>query len=74
MKKKLTNTLKIYRFMNDEMSQEELGRAVGLSRSSISMLENGKRLPTLIQAYRLSKQLNTTIEELFFGKERLFSS
>ncbi|KMQ49346.1 hypothetical protein CHISP_3743 [Chitinispirillum alkaliphilum] len=74
MKKKLTNTLKIYRFMNDEMSQEELGRAVGLSRSSISMLENGKRLPTLIQAYRLSKQLNTTIEELFFGKERPSSS
>ncbi|KMQ49316.1 hypothetical protein CHISP_3772 [Chitinispirillum alkaliphilum] len=74
MKKKLTNTLKIYRFMNDEMSQEELGRAVGLSRSSISMLENGKRLPTLIQAYRLSKQLNTTIEELFFGKESFSSS
>ncbi|KMQ49350.1 hypothetical protein CHISP_3740 [Chitinispirillum alkaliphilum] len=74
MKKKLTNTLKTYRFMNDEMSQEELGRAVGLSRSSILMLENGKRLPTLIQAYRLSKQLNTTIEELFFGKESFSSS
>ena len=73
MNKVFTNGLKMYRLKHGEMSQEELGRVIGLSRSSVSMLESGKRMPTLIQAYQLAKMLGTTVEELFFSQTKLQS-
>ena len=66
MKGKLLNKLRRYRFLNNEMTQEQLGRKIGLSRQSVCAIETGKRMPTLIQAYRISKLLNVSIEEIFF--------
>lgn len=48
------------------MTQEQLGRKIGLSRQSVCAIETGKRMPTLTKAYRISKLLNVSIEEMFF--------
>lgn len=59
-----------YRFLKNEMTQEQLGKQLGISRQSICDIETGKRPPTLRQAHQIATLLNTTIDELFFGTEK----
>ncbi|MCL1956736.1 MAG: helix-turn-helix transcriptional regulator [Fibromonadales bacterium] len=40
------------------LSQFELSERCGLSRQTISLFESGKRVPTLISLFQLSKGLN----------------
>ncbi len=51
------------------LSQEELSRRSGVSRSIISALESGKeRITTTKTLLRLADALETTVDVLFFGK------
>ena len=59
-----------YRFLNNEMTQQQLGKLMGLSRASVCEIETGKRIPTLHQAHFIAKILNTTIDVLFFPEEQ----
>jgi DNA-binding XRE family transcriptional regulator len=61
---KFTSNLKKYRQFN-ELTQEELANIVNVRRETIARLENAKYNPSLELAVRISKQLNTPIEELF---------
>ncbi|MBA2862008.1 helix-turn-helix transcriptional regulator [Methanococcus maripaludis] len=56
--------IKEYRAKYD-MTQEELGKLVGVRRETISFLEKGKYNPSLKLAHLISKALNATIDELF---------
>ncbi len=56
------------RRLSSGMSQAELSRRTGVSRSEISAIETGKLIPSVKTALALAKALNTTVEELF-GKE-----
>lgn len=47
------------------ISQEELANKCNVSRQTIKAIENIKYDPTLMLAFKLSKQLNTTVDELF---------
>ena len=47
------------------LSQEELAKKCGVSRQTVNAIENNKYDPTLMLAFKLSKQLNTTVDELF---------
>lgn len=47
------------------ISQEELVNKCNVSRQTINAIENNKYDPTLMLAFKLSKQLNTTVDELF---------
>jgi putative transcriptional regulator len=40
------------------LTQVELSKRCGLSRQTISLFESGKRVPTLISLFQLSKGLN----------------
>jgi len=42
------------------LSQQELADRCGLSRQTISLFESGKRMPTLLSLFYLSKGLNTS--------------
>ncbi|MED1286392.1 MULTISPECIES: helix-turn-helix domain-containing protein [Bacillus cereus group] len=44
--------------LNSKMSQEELAFNSGLDRTYISLLERGKRRPTINTLFALSKALN----------------
>lgn len=57
-----------YRFLNGEMTQEEFGRRLGISRQAVSDIENGRSTPSLILAHKIATEFKTTIDELFFPK------
>lgn len=47
------------------LSQEELARKCGVSRQTVNAIENNKYDPTLMLAFNLAKELNTTVDKLF---------
>ena len=49
--------------------QEELARAMGVSRQTISSLENGRYNPSITLAYKIAKFFDRTIEEVFIFEE-----
>ncbi len=61
---KFISNLKKYRQFN-ELTQEELAKKVNVRRETIARLENAKYNPSLELAVRISKELNTPIEDLF---------
>lgn len=48
------------------LRQEDLARALGVSRQTIIAIENDKYNPTLELAMKLARHLHTPVEELFF--------
>ena len=52
--------------------QEEFAKAMGVSRQTISSLENGRYNPSILLAYKIAKYFDMTIEEVFcFDEEPL---
>ena len=47
------------------IKQDELGKMLGVSRQTISSLENGRYNPSIMLAYKLAKYFGLTIEEVF---------
>lgn len=48
-----------------KLSQEELATAVGVTRQTITSLECGKYIASLVLAYKIAKYFGLTIEEVF---------
>ena len=44
--------------------QEELARQMGVSRQTISSLENGRYNPSIMLAYKIARYFGMTIEEV----------
>lgn len=53
------------------MTQAGLAELVKVRRETIVFLEKGKYNPSLLLAYRLSRALHTTIDELFIFEEEV---
>lgn len=49
--------------------QEELARELGVSRQTISSLENGRYNPSILLAYKVSVFFGLTIEDVFIFEE-----
>lgn len=49
--------------------QDELAKAMGVSRQTISSLENGRYNPSILLAYKIAKYFDMTIEEVFVFEE-----
>ncbi len=49
--------------------QEELAKALGVSRQTISSLENGRYNPSIMLAFKLAKFFGMSIEEIFIFEE-----
>lgn len=47
------------------LSQEELAKKCGVSRQTVNAIENNKYDPTLSLAFRLARELQLTVDELF---------
>ncbi|ULG72218.1 helix-turn-helix transcriptional regulator [Macrococcus brunensis] len=47
------------------ISQSELSEKLNVSRQTINAIENNKYDPTLALAFKLAKEFNTTVDELF---------
>jgi putative transcriptional regulator len=49
--------------------QEDMAKAMGVSRQTISSLENGRYNPSIMLAYKIAKYFGMTIEEVFVFEE-----
>ena len=49
--------------------QEEFAKSLGVSRQTISSLENGRYNPSILLAHRIAKFFGMTIEEVFIFDE-----
>lgn len=50
-----------------KISQEYLAEIVGLHRNYIGLIERGQRRVTIENLYKIAKELNITLEEIFKG-------
>ena len=49
--------------------QDELAKMMGVSRQTISSLENGRYNPSIMLAYKIARYFDMTIEEVFIFDE-----
>ena len=61
----LENRLKEYRARH-HLTQAELAEKVGVTRKTINTVENKVFIPSTILALKLAKELDTTVDDLFF--------
>lgn len=64
----LYNRLKEYRARLG-VNQQEMGRLVGVSRQTISLIERGDYSPSITLALKLAKTCHASVEELFWYEE-----
>jgi putative transcriptional regulator len=64
----LRNRLRVAR-AEREMSQEELGALAGVTRQTISSIENMQYVPSAQLAFLLAKVLDKPVAELFYLEE-----
>jgi putative transcriptional regulator len=48
-----------------ELSQGDLGKALGVSRQTINAIETGRYLPSLPLAIAMAQYFETSVEEIF---------
>ena len=51
--------------------QEEFAKSMGVSRQTISSLENGRYNPSIMLAHKIAKYFDMTIEEVFIFEEEV---
>ena len=49
----------------DNVSQEDLAKHLGVSRQTISSIENGRYNPSIVLAFKIADFFNLKIEEIF---------
>lgn len=64
MKNKIENIRKEQGILQDEMA-----KALGVSRQTISSLENGRYNPSIMLAYKIAKYFGMNIEDIFVFEE-----
>ena len=50
------------------LSQTDLAKNIGVSRQTINMIENGAYNPTIELCIRICKELDVTLNDLFWRK------
>jgi putative transcriptional regulator len=59
------NDIRTLRFLSGEMTQGDLGDAVGVTRQTIAAIEQGKYSPSLEVAFRIARVFGKPLEEVF---------
>ena len=52
-----------------EMTQSDLGDALGVSRQTINSIEGGRYLPSLPLAFRIARLFDVELEQIFEMEE-----
>ena len=65
MKIVMSNQIRKLRFLNDEMTQQELARLSGCTRQTINAIEAAKYGPSLELAFKIAEVFDVGIEEVF---------
>jgi putative transcriptional regulator len=62
---KLGNNIRKCRFEHDEISQQALANAVGVTRLTIHSIEKSKFVPSTLLALKIARFFGKTVEEIF---------
>lgn len=62
----LQNNIRKLRFEKDDMTQESLAEAVGVTRQTIIAIEKGNYVPSLLLALTIARFFNKNVEEIFY--------
>jgi putative transcriptional regulator len=63
---KLKNDLRRCRFEHNEISQQALANAVGVTRLTIHSIEKGKFNPSVLLALKIAEFFNKPVGEIFY--------
>lgn len=63
---KLENNLRTYRFEHDQISQQDLANAVGVTRLTIHSIETGKFNPSTLLALKIAQFFEASVEDIFY--------
>ncbi|MCB0736405.1 MAG: helix-turn-helix transcriptional regulator [Bacteroidetes bacterium] len=64
-KYRITSQLRTLRFMNGEMTQQELADKLGVTRQTIAAIEKEKYSPSLELAFLIAEEFNTKVDDVF---------
>lgn len=64
-KSQVSNNVRKHRFLNGEMTQQDLAKQVGVARQTIIAIEQGKFCPSLETALRMEKIFGVPVSEIF---------
>jgi putative transcriptional regulator len=62
----LGNNIRRCRFNRNEISQEALAEAIGVTRQTIHSIEKGKYIPSALLAFKIAKFFEKNVEEVFY--------
>jgi len=63
---KLGSNLRRCRFDNNEMQQQELASAIGVSRQTIYSIEKGRFIPSTLLALQIARYFSKSVEDIFY--------
>jgi putative transcriptional regulator len=63
--RRINNNIRTLRFFQDEMTQQQLAKKVGVTRQTIIAMEKGKYSPSLELAFRIALVFEVPLEEVF---------
>jgi len=66
----MKTNLRKFRFLQGELTQQQLADLVMVSRQTIVSIEGGDYAPSVKMALLLAKKLETTVEELFILEDK----
>ena len=61
----IQNNIRTLRFMNGEITQQQLAEKVDVSRQTIVAIEKGKYSPTLELAFKIAQVFEVPLHEVF---------
>ena len=62
---RITTELRKLRFLNGEITQQELAEKVGVTRQTIAAIEKGKYSPSLELAFLIAKEFDSRADDIF---------
>ena len=64
----ITNTIRRLRFDANEMTQQQLADAIGMTRQTVAAIEQNKYSPSLEAAFRIAEVFGVPLETVFQWK------
>jgi putative transcriptional regulator len=62
---RVTNSIRVLRFANGEMTQADLAERVGVTRQTLIAIEQGRYSPSLEMAFRIARVFKVPLDDVF---------
>jgi putative transcriptional regulator len=62
---RIENNIRVLRFQNGEMTQDELAQKAGVTRQTINAIEGAKYSPSLELAFKIALVFEVSLENVF---------